>query len=195
MTPEQKALVEANIGLAPTFARRYYAQNMEFCDLVQEAYLGLIKAAETYDSSRGSFSTWAAWMIKNSVLDAIDSRDDMIRTPRRQDSIECGSLDPETEILSEQETVEEIVDREACRENVQECIKELSFREAVVLRLRHGINTPKRTLAQTAPIVGVVPERVRQIQMAAEKKLRLLLIGVTLEKPNGGRNGEQEKDE
>jgi hypothetical protein len=31
--------------------------------------------------------------------------------------------------------------------------------------------------------------------MAAEKKLRLLLIGVTLEKPNGGRNGEQEKDE
>ena len=55
---ERNALVEANMGLAVHFAQHYQVSRMEFEDIVQEAYLGLIDAAELFDPERGTkFST------------------------------------------------------------------------------------------------------------------------------------------
>ena len=66
MTPltleERNKLVEENLGLATHFASQFRASRMEFEDLVQEAYLGLMDAAERFDPARGNkFSTYARW--------------------------------------------------------------------------------------------------------------------------------------
>ena len=179
MTPAEEArnkLVTSNMGLATHFASHYQASRMEYEDMVQEAYLGLIDAAERFDPNRGTkFSTYARWHIMKRIMDAIHNRNEMVRTPRRRPSHVCGSLDEDVDIEDETPHVSELMDERDMVEAVRKCIKELPSREAIVIRLRHGVNTPRMTLAKIGAILDVSPERVRQIQSSGEEKLRALL--------------------
>jgi RNA polymerase sigma factor (sigma-70 family) len=181
LTPKQEKrnqLVEANIGLSTYFADQFQASRMEYADLVQEAHMGLIDAAEKFDPDRGTkFSTYARWHIVKRVMDAIHNRNEIVRTPRRRPSHICSSLD-ETRVMEmpdETPHISEQMDEAAMVEAVRACIKELPSREGIVVRLRRGVNTDALTLAKIGDILGVTAERVRQIQKSGEEKLRALL--------------------
>ena len=75
-------LVQANLRLVISIARRYTGQGVLFMDLVQEGSLGLIKAAEKFDYKKNfKFSTYATWWIKQSILRAIANQSKTIRIP------------------------------------------------------------------------------------------------------------------
>jgi RNA polymerase sigma factor (sigma-70 family) len=181
LTPAQEKrnrLVEANIGLSTHFASQFQASRMEYPDLVQEAHMGLIDAAEKFDPKRGTkFSTYARWHIMKRVMDAIHNRNEIVRTPRRRPSHICGTLDEArvVEMPDEMPDASEQMDEAEMVDAVRACIKDLPAREGIVVRLRHGINTAAMTLAKVGDILGVTAERVRQIQKSGEEKLRALL--------------------
>ena len=78
----KKKLIQSNLRLVVSIAKRYIGQGVLFMDLVQEGSLGLIKAAEKYDYSRAlKFSTYATWWIKQSIIRAISNHSKTIRIP------------------------------------------------------------------------------------------------------------------
>lgn len=78
-------LVERNIGLVVSIAKKYRNQVLSFGDLVQEGCLGLIRAAELFDGSKGfKFSTYATYWIRQAVQRALDNTGATIRLPAHQ---------------------------------------------------------------------------------------------------------------
>lgn len=78
----KKKLVQANLRLVVSIAKKYIGQGVLFMDLVQEGSLGLIKAAEKYDYKKSfKFSTYATWWIKQTIIRAISNHARTIRIP------------------------------------------------------------------------------------------------------------------
>lgn len=109
----REKLVQANLRLVVSIAKKYIGQGVLFMDLVQEGSLGLIKAAEKYDYRKNfKFSTYATWWIKQTIIRAISNHSRTIRIPvhmldkiRRykkacEDIIGSDSLEPDDETIS-----------------------------------------------------------------------------------------------
>lgn len=78
----KRKLVQANLRLVVSIAKKYIGQGVLFMDLVQEGSLGLIKAAEKFDYSKNfKFSTYATWWIKQTIMRAISNNSRTIRIP------------------------------------------------------------------------------------------------------------------
>ncbi len=78
----KKKLVQANLRLVVSIAKKYTGQGILFMDLVQEGSLGLIKAAQRFDYTKGfKFSTYATWWIKQTIIRAIANSSRSIRIP------------------------------------------------------------------------------------------------------------------
>lgn len=78
----KRKLIQANLRLVVSIAKKYIGQGVLFMDLVQEGSLGLIRAAEKYDYSKGfKFSTYATWWIKQTIIRAISNNSRTIRIP------------------------------------------------------------------------------------------------------------------
>lgn len=77
-----KKLIQANLRLVVSIAKKYVGHGILFMDLVQEGSLGLIKAAEKFDYTKGfKFSTYATWWIKQAIVRAIANNSRTIRVP------------------------------------------------------------------------------------------------------------------
>ena len=84
----RQRLIEANLRFVISVANQYHQPNMDLSDLISEGNIGLIKAAELFDDTRGfKFISYAVWWIRQSIFSAICENGRAIRLPRNQQAL------------------------------------------------------------------------------------------------------------
>lgn len=174
-------LVEANLRLVVTIAKRYRGMGLDLADLIQEGNVGLIAAVDRYDWRRNArLATFAGWWIRHQICRALSTKSRLIRLPHHiAQSAELRRAEPPPVSLSEpaadgdvrlEELLSDDGDGDPARTvdsgpNTAIALSRLDDRAHRILELRYGLNGRRpRTLSEVAKELGVSRERVRKLE-------------------------------
>ncbi|MBQ8656530.1 MAG: sigma-70 family RNA polymerase sigma factor [Prevotella sp.] len=180
---ERDALVTGNMGYVVTIARQYHSELLTTDDLISEGAIGLMKAADHFDPSRGKpFVTFAAPYIRSSIEAAISKVQ-----PTLQDGVEVGirSTDESLPVGSNNNFTllnvlenkdaphaDAHIEQDELAAQLANAADVLNEREhAVIVRL-FGIGCDRMTMAEAGNELGLKRERVRQIRDKALRKMK-----------------------
>jgi RNA polymerase primary sigma factor len=134
-------LTKANLRFVVSVAKQYQNQGLSLPDLINEGNVGLIKAAEKFDETRGfKFISYAVWWIRQSILQAIAEQSRIVRLPLNQ----VGSVNKINKVLSKFEQEHER------RPSVEEISESLDLPED---KIDEAINASNRHVSVDAPFV------------------------------------------
>ena len=177
MTKEQDKLVTANMGYVVTLARQYKSDILSTDDLVSEGAIGLMKAAEKYDTSKGKpFVTFAAPYIRRAIEKAISRLATDIDTRSTDESLPIGSRNNYTllNVLEDKNALQAdaTVEEATLTDDLLKCMNVLNEREQRVINLYYGNGYERQTMAEIAETMELKRERVRQVRDQALRKLK-----------------------
>ena len=177
MTKEQDKLVTANMGYVVTLARQYKSDILSTDDLVSEGAIGLMKAAEKYDASKGKpFVTFAAPYIRRAIEKAISRLATDIDTRSTDESLPIGSRNNYTllNVLEDKNALQAdaTVEEATLTDDLLKCLNVLNEREQRVINLYYGNGYERQTMAEIAETMELKRERVRQVRDQALRKLK-----------------------
>jgi RNA polymerase sigma factor (sigma-70 family) len=175
----KELLINANMRLVVSIAKRHAAQADNFFELVSDGNMSLIRAVEKFDFGRGfKFSTYASWAImKNfarSIPDEKHRRERFVTGHEEVFEVAPDTRSDEHEIVATHERATHSVNR---------LLEYLEPREREIIRLRAGLDQDPRTLEEIGQHFGITKERVRQLNARAMKKLRSIAEEQDLEMP------------
>ena len=164
-------LVQANLRLVVSIAKRHVNPNEDFFQLVSDGNMSLIRAVEKFDYTRGNkFSTYASWAIMKNFARSIPEEF------KHRDRFK--TVNEETFLLTTDERANHLVleaEQAQRRQQVNRILHRLDEREQQIIIRRFGLEQGEepRTLEAVGEELGVTKERIRQIEARALSKLRL----------------------
>jgi RNA polymerase primary sigma factor len=160
-------IVEANLRLVVSIAKRYARPGEDLCERVSDGNVALIRAVDWFDYARGNrFSTYASWAIINGMRCRRRAKDDRVRFATGHEvMLQCTADtrgdEPDQEKAQKQR-----------QSKVERLLGRLDDRERRVIACRYGIGgVAEKTLKEIGRELGISKERVRQIESRAEAKL------------------------
>ena len=174
---EKDTLITSNMGYVVTLARQYKSDILSTDDLIGEGSIGLMKAVEKFDPSRGKpFVTFAAPYIRKAIEDAITRLTGDIPVMSTDESLPIGSNNNFTllNVLEDKDSpkADHTVEQNALSDQLTGAVATLNEREQAVVRRFFGIECERMTMAEIGEELGLKRERVRQIRDKAMRKLR-----------------------
>ena len=169
-------LTRANLRFVVSVATQYRGRGLDLFDLINEGNLGLIKAAQRFDDTKGvRFLSYAVWWIRQTIGEALAEQ------ARQREfagiSVNAQRSDGHTTMLDYLEDedsprADEGLRREGSRQAMRRALDTLMPREREVIEHTFGFAGPQLTMAEVGRQMGLKRERVRQIRKGALRKLR-----------------------
>ena len=224
---DKNELVEANLRFVVSVAKQYVGRGLDISDLVSEGNIGLIKAAEKFDATKGvKFISYAVWWIRQSILQSLADNSRTIRLPLNQinslnkirqcqskleqslnrvpTSLELAnelgldlhkvelslqssqyvrsldtpvSFDEESmtllDTISSDSQSDEVCQLDSLKSEIMSLLLRLNTKERMVIEMSFGLGgKSEMSISEISEVLGVGPERCRQIKKAAIDKLK-----------------------